>query len=192
MANLEQGSKTSPEQQLSPSELEKASREGKDRIQERLEERRGHEKDPSSRKAEARHEIERSTKEKEQTPAKRVERSPEKRQQVASKLDRKAAYKETMSSMRTQLPPASRAFSKVIHNPVVESVSEAAGKTVARPNAILAGSMSAFLFVLATYLIARYFGYPLSGFETIAAFIFGWVIGVIFDFFKAMITGGTR
>jgi hypothetical protein len=32
-------------------------------------------------------------------------------------------------------------------------------------------------------------GYPLSGTETIATFIGGWGLGLIFDFFKVMITG---
>jgi hypothetical protein len=32
-------------------------------------------------------------------------------------------------------------------------------------------------------------GYPLSGFETIGAFALGWMLGIVFDFFKVMVTG---
>ncbi len=77
----------------------------------------------------------------------------------------------------------------MIHNPVVEKTSEVVGATVARPNAILAGALVAFFAVLAVYLTAKHFGYVLSGFETIGAFIVGWVIGILYDFFKVMITG---
>ncbi len=108
---------------------------------------------------------------------------------VVSKKERNASYKHQMQRVQAELPPAQRAFSKVIHNPVVEKTSEAVGNTVARPNAILAGAMTAFFLVLAVYLVAKHLGYPLSGFETIGAFIVGWVLGVLYDFFRVMITG---
>ena len=82
-----------------------------------------------------------------------------------------------------------RALSKVIHAPGIEKASETIGSTVARPNAILAGSVVAFVLVLGVYIIAKTLGYPLSGFETIAAFVVGWIIGTLYDFFKVMITG---
>ena len=82
-----------------------------------------------------------------------------------------------------------RTFSKVIHNPVVEKTSEVVGSTVARPNAILSGSVGAFILVLGVFLIARHYGYQLSGAETIVAFAIGWVVGIVYDFLRAMITG---
>lgn len=189
MANFETGSRKNKEQQLSSAELKKASLEAEKRIHEQLENRSPERAVDKKHEAEtARHEIER-TKENERSPQKQQEVSPEKRRQQPTGNQRKTAYRTIMSETQAQLPPVSRAFSKIIHNPVIESVSEAAGKTIARPNAVLAGSLSAFLIVLGTYLVARYFGYPLSGFETIAAFIFGWILGICFDFFRTMITG---
>jgi hypothetical protein len=88
-----------------------------------------------------------------------------------------------------ELPLASRAFSKVIHNPAIEKTSEVVGSTIARPNAILSGALFAFLITLLIYVVARANGYPLSGSETIAGFILGWVIGMLYDFFRVMITG---
>lgn len=116
--------------------------------------------------------------------------SPAKRRHgVVSKQEKKANYRKTMKRVQADMPPAQRAFSKFIHNPAVEKTSEALGNTVARPNAILSGAMVAFILVLAVYLIAKHFGYVLSGFETIGAFIAGWAIGILYDFFKVMITG---
>jgi hypothetical protein len=94
-----------------------------------------------------------------------------------------------MKDVQRELSPGSRAFSKVIHNPIVEKTSEVVGGTVARPNAVLAGAISAFILTLAVYVIARTIGYTLSGFETIAAFIIGWVIGIIYDYLRLIITG---
>lgn len=108
---------------------------------------------------------------------------------VVSKKERQSSYKKHMKTLQAELPPAQRAFSKVIHNPVIEKTSEVVGATVARPNAVLAGAIVAFFAVLAVYLTAKHFGYVLSGFETIGAFIVGWVLGILYDFFKVMITG---
>ena len=113
----------------------------------------------------------------------------QRRHGVVSKKEREASYKQHLKQIRSEMPASQRAFSSLIHNPAVEKVSEVAGATVARPNSILAGALVAFFAVLAVYLIAKHYGYPLSGFETIGAFIVGWVIGALYDFFRVMITG---
>lgn len=100
-----------------------------------------------------------------------------------------ASYNATMDEVRTHMSAPSKAFSKVIHNKVVDGVSNAVGSTVARPNAILSGAVFAFVLTLAIYLVAKNLGYPLSGFETIGAFILGWILGILYDFLKVMITG---
>jgi len=108
---------------------------------------------------------------------------------VVSAKKKKAAFNNEMAKVRAELPPVQRGFSKVIHNPAVEKTSEVVGGTLARPNAILAGAVVAFFAVLAVYLVAKHYGYVLSGFETIGAFIVGWVLGILYDFFRVMITG---
>ena len=121
---------------------------------------------------------------------KRANDSPAgRRHGVPSKKEVKASYKHRVATLQAELPPVQRSFSKVIHNPAVEKTSEAVGSTIARPNAILAGAVVAFFAVLIVYLTAKHFGYMLSGFETIGAFIVGWVLGVLYDFFRVMITG---
>ena len=77
----------------------------------------------------------------------------------------------------------------MIHNKAIEKVSDVAGSTIARPNALLSGAICAFLLVGTLYLHARYLGYALQGSETMAAFLLGWVIGIAFDFIRAMIRG---
>ncbi len=116
--------------------------------------------------------------------------TPERRQSgPISKAKHDESFKETMTEVRTHMSPASRTFSKVIHNRTVEKVSDVAGNTIARPNAILSGAVAAFILTLAAYLVAKNLGYPLSGFESIGAFAVGWLLGLTYDFVKIMVTG---
>ena len=94
-----------------------------------------------------------------------------------------------MREVQSQMSAPSRAFSKVIHNKVIEKTSEVVGNSIARPNAILSGAVCSFILVLAVYLIAHTYGYQLSGTETIATFAFGWAIGLIYDYIRLLILG---
>jgi hypothetical protein len=122
-------------------------------------------------------------KEKEVSPTDRRKDGP------ISKPEREASYKRTMKQVQSELSTPSRTFSKLIHNKTVEKTSDAIGGTIARPNAILSGAFFAFGFSLILLLTARYYGYPLSGTETIAGFLVGWAIGTLFDYLRLMITG---
>lgn len=106
-----------------------------------------------------------------------------------TKRDREASYRKTMKHIQNEMPASSRTFSKVIHIPVVEKTSDAVGSTLARPNALLAGSFTAFILVTLIYIVAKTLGYRLSGFETMAAFVAGWIIGLAYDYIRIMATG---
>lgn len=116
------------------------------------------------------------------------EHTPVHRERI-SKAEQQHEFKQRMNSIQKNMSSSSRAFSKIIHSPAVEKTSDVVGATVARPNAILAGSISAFILTTALYLIAKNVGYDLSGFETIGAFILGWIIGMLYDYLRMMITG---
>jgi len=109
--------------------------------------------------------------------------------QHATKKQRETSYRHTMKQIQSEMSTTSRTFSKFIHNNVVEKTSEAVSSTIARPNAILAGSLTALVLVSGTYVIAKIFGYRLSGFETIGAFILGWAVGLIYDYVRFMALG---
>jgi hypothetical protein len=106
-----------------------------------------------------------------------------------NKKQREKSFKQTMNQVQAELPTNSRVFSKVIHNNFVEKTSDIVGNTIARPDAIFAGAFVAFILTLLTYTIAKTIGYSLSGFETIAAFIIGWLIGITYDYLRILITG---
>src|SRR5680860_281141 len=110
---------------------------------------------------------------------KKVEEHPStSRRGPIGKKQREKSFVQTMNHVQSALPTSSRIFSRIIHNGVVEKTSDFLGSTVARPDAILAGAFTAFILTLLTYTVAKTIGYSLSGFETIAAFIIGWLVGI--------------
>jgi hypothetical protein len=113
----------------------------------------------------------------------------EKRRGAPSKKLLGESFKTQMNGVRTEMSTSSGLFSKLIHNRSVEKVSDAIGTTIARPNAMLSGSIAAFIGITVLYFTAHYYGYRLSGFETIAAFAIGWLFGILFDYFRVMIRG---
>lgn len=179
-----------PEQHADAQELEAQGAEQHERIREEVERQAETSKERSVE--DARHEVEKITVEKERREQEHARKAPaEKRKdrpvRNANTLD--ASFNARMKEVRADMSAPSRAFSKVIHNKAVEKASEAIGTTIARPNAILSGSVSALVLTAGLFFWAQYNGYPLSGFETIGAFIIGWLLGIIFDFARIMFTG---
>lgn len=179
-----------PEHYQKPGEIEAAGEKQHEIIREQLE--KGIEQSPETQAETARTEaLEKaaSAKHEKAALAHHKEARPERRRGAISRKERDVSYRATMKEIQTHMSPAGRAFSKIIHNKAVEQVSDALAGTVARPNAILSGAVAAFVISLATLLVAKHYGYRLSGFEAIGAFIAGWLIGILYDFFKVMITG---
>ena len=122
--------------------------------------------------------------------AKKSEQHPvSSRRGLINDRQRDESYKRTMKHVQDELPAGSRMYSNIIHNKVIEKMSDIVGNTIARPNAILLGAVFAFVLTLLTYTVAKTIGYTLSGFETIAAFIIGWLTGIIYDYIRVLITG---
>lgn len=107
-----------------------------------------------------------------------VEQPQGERQVGPSGLTRRISYEFTMKSMRQRLSPASRSFSKFIHNPTIEATSEVIGKTILRPSISIGATTTAFLVGLFLYLTARQYGFVLRGSAIWIALIIGAVIGL--------------
>lgn len=103
---------------------------------------------------------------------------------IITKKDREQSFNQTMTHVRKELPLSTRWFSDLIHKPKIERWSETIGNTLARPSAMLAGGLTAFVAVLGVYSYARFAGFTLQGSETIVAFGVGWLIGLLFDGIK--------
>lgn len=177
------------EGEKSPHELMEQGNERREQLKEDIERKaeQSYEADVEQATQEAlekAHEVEK-TEEQQVSPAEKQQDNP----LPNTKAGRDASFNLQMKEIRTEMSAPGRAFSKVIHNRAVEKTSEAVGSTIARPNALLSGAVAAVILTGGLYFWARNAGYALSGFETIGAFIIGYLIGIIFDFTRIMITG---
>lgn len=187
MAHTHEHSPAHPEHERNSAELEATREAHHEQLREQHETKA--ERAPETSVETARAEVENAVA-RETQPELAIEKAqPERRRGFISRKEKDNSYAATMRDIEGHMTPASRAFSRVIHNKTVERASDTIGSTVARPNAILTGAVAAFLFSLATLLIAKHYNYRLSGFEAIGAFAAGWLIGILYDFFRVMITG---
>lgn len=192
--NLEKGGGFNSEQSFNAEQLAEDAERQNELISEDLERRNERDRKSPEKLEEIRREAFERAKEsaKDNQQEKVVERSNNERfNGPISRRDRDLSFHKTMSEVQSQLSPLEKGFSKIIHNQAIERASDFTGKTAARPNAILAGSISAFLITIVVLLVARHYGYMLSGFESLGAFIIGWILGLIYDLLRVLFTGKT-
>lgn len=90
-------------------------------------------------------------------------------------------FRRTLTGARLRMKAPARAFSKMIHQPVVERVSELAAPTVARPSGILGGGIAAFLGSGTLLYISRHYGYNYNYLVFILLFVAGFVAGMTIE-----------
>lgn len=98
-----------------------------------------------------------------------------------TRFDKESAYWNTLRSVQMHLSPVSRQFSKVIHNPTIEKASELIGQTVARPSVLMGATTTAALLSIFLYIIARIYGFSLSGSELLLSLIVGAALGLVVE-----------
>jgi len=87
-----------------------------------------------------------------------------------------------LSIIRSSLGKTSRSFSGFIHKPSVNAVSEASGKTILRPSALLSGAIFTFIGSLYYLLVSNAAGYKYNFFVALALFVGGFIVGLILEF----------
>lgn len=97
------------------------------------------------------------------------------------------AFSRALTRARKKLSLPSKAFSKVIHNEVVDKTSEVLGKTVARPAGLLWGSVLAFIGTTALLWITRHYGYEYNYLMLIILFVGGLIIGNVAELLWRML-----
>lgn len=91
------------------------------------------------------------------------------------------AYKRALKRVRTALNVPERALSRVVHQKTVESVSNAAAKTVARPSALLGGGIGAFVGSAVLLYVSRHNGFTYNYTAIFALFIGGFFAGALVE-----------
>jgi hypothetical protein len=92
-----------------------------------------------------------------------------------------SAYERILTKTHQKLPKTAQTFSKVVHNPTVDKISEISAKTVARPSGFLGGSICAFLGSLIVYYSASRSGFKYNYLLLFLLFIAGYIIGSILE-----------
>jgi hypothetical protein len=106
--------------------------------------------------------------------------------QVGSQLHAQS-LNQNLKKMQKHLPPYQRQFSKFIHRPVVEKVSEGVGATVARPSGLLFAGIFSFIASLVVLSICRYFGYEYNFFIGLASLVGGFFVGLLLEAISKLI-----
>ncbi len=108
----------------------------------------------------------------------------DKKSQSSPMIDRTAkqqTYKKTIRHIQRQLPNRQKALSKIIHQPVIESVSEFGAKTVARPSGMLGAGVFALVGTAVVVLMSRHYGFYYNFFMFIVLFVVGFFVGLVLE-----------
>jgi hypothetical protein len=94
---------------------------------------------------------------------------------------KKLAYQRTIKLTQKRLSKPQRSFSKVVHQPMVEALSNAAEVTVARPSGLFMGGLLSVVSSLVVLYICRHYGYEYNFMVSLATFVGGFLIGVLIE-----------
>lgn len=94
---------------------------------------------------------------------------------------RTEVWHRSMHTVRRHLSAPNRAFSKVIHQPVVDTVSRASAQTVARPSGLLGGSVFAFIGSTFFLIMAKHYGFTYNYLLFILFFVGGFAFGLVLE-----------
>lgn len=100
---------------------------------------------------------------------------------LVTKELKKEAYTRNLQRARKHMTKSSRAFSKIIHQPIVDNISKVGEKTIARPTGILSGAIIALAG--SSYLLwsARHYGYQYNYLVLFLLFVGGYLLGLIIE-----------
>jgi hypothetical protein len=97
-----------------------------------------------------------------------------------------------LKNIQSQLPVSQRTLSKVIHQPVISTLSEAGSKTVTRPSGLLGGGLVAFLGSGSYFVLAKYIGFTYNYSVSLALFAGGFTIGLLIELLVHYTAGSRR
>jgi hypothetical protein len=105
---------------------------------------------------------------------------------------KQTAYKRTLAQVQRHLPRRFRSFSKVVHNPTVEAVSNVGAQTVARSSGLLGGSVCAFLGTLVFWYYSKHYGFRYNYSLMLLFFVGGFAVGLVLEVVMRLAKAGRR
>lgn len=100
--------------------------------------------------------------------------------------------KRNLARTQSSLPLPQRTFSRIIHNPVIRTVSETGSKTIARPSGLLGGGICAFAGSGLLFYLAKHIGFRYNYLFASLLFIGGFGIGLVIELILRLLSSGRR
>lgn len=91
------------------------------------------------------------------------------------------AYRRSLEKARRELPATDRIFSRFIHQPTVELVSNIAAHTVGRPSGLCMGGLLALISSSLLLYMARTYGFAYNYSVMILGLVGGFIIGIALE-----------
>lgn len=99
----------------------------------------------------------------------------------ATKQIKQNSYKHTLKQTQKHMSKPERAFSRAIHHPIVEKVSDIGAQTIARPSGLISGGLFAFICSLVVLLISKRSGFTYNYLFFITVFVGGYFCGLLVE-----------
>lgn len=103
-----------------------------------------------------------------------------------------STYQYTLHKVRKSLSLPERGFSLVVHQPAVDTISNAAAQTVTRPSGLLGGGIVSLIGSGVVLYLARYYGFRYNFFVFFVLFGSGYVIGMLAELLISRLTKHRR
>lgn len=93
----------------------------------------------------------------------------------------KRSFNEGLEKVQRSLPASQKAFSKIIHQPAVDTLSEVGSQTIGRSSGLLMGGVMSFIASLSVLFACRYYGYRYNFLIGLVAFVAGFILGIAIE-----------
>lgn len=124
----------------------------------------------------------------EETPNSTPEIKTAEAQYPDTKQIKNTAYSKLIATARQQLKPSEQILSKVIHQPLIEKISDISANTVARPSGIIGGSSGALIGSLIVLFNAKrygfYYNFLIFVYLLAAGFLAGLLVELVLNFLR--------
>lgn len=98
-------------------------------------------------------------------------------------------YRQSLDHANHNLSVTDRLFSNIAHSKLLELASEIGAKTIARPNAVLGGSILMVFGGLTAFIIAKYVGFELPFSILVVLYTTGFILSIALEIIYKIVKG---
>lgn len=102
------------------------------------------------------------------------------------------AVRTYLGQVRKHLSTSDKVFSEFVHNPTINAISEATGKTLIRPSGILMGGLCTLVGSAWYYYATNHTGYHYNFVFAFVLFAGGFILGVVIELLFKLLAKGRK